>query len=156
MRLEDRVAIVTGGSSGIGRGICLELAREGAKVVVADLQEQPKIGKFHETEAQAPTAAAIAAEGGEALFVATDVADEAAVENLVARAVAGFGGLDIVVNNAGIIVPGDSQELAVEAWDRVIGVNLRSIFLATKFAVPHLRRSAAVRPMRRLRQAWSI
>ena len=145
MRLEDRVAIVTGGSSGIGRGICLELVREGAKVVVADLQEQPKIGKFHETEEQAPTAAAIAAEGGEALFVATDVADEAAVENLVARAVAGFGGLDIVVNNAGIIVPGDSQELAVEAWDRVIGVNLRSIFLATKFAVPYLRRSAAGR-----------
>ena len=61
------------------------------------------------------------------------------------RAVAGFGGLDIVVNNAGIIVPGDSQELAVEVWDRVIGVNLRSIFLATKFAVPHLRRSAAGR-----------
>ena len=145
MRLEDRVAIVTGGSSGIGRGICLELAREGAKVVVADVQEQPKIGKFHETEAQAPTAAVIAAEGSEALFVATDVADEEAVENLVARTVAGFGGLDIVVNNAGITVPGDSQDLAVEAWDRIMGVNLRSIFLATKFAVPHLRRSVAGR-----------
>lgn len=114
-------------------------------MVVADTQEQPKIGKFHETETQAPTAAVIAAEGSEALFVATDVADEEAVENLVARTVAGFGGLDIVVNNAGITVPGDSQDLAVEAWDRVMGVNLRSIFLATKFAVPHLRRSAAGR-----------
>ena len=63
MRLQDRIAVVTGGSSGIGRGICLELAREGAKVVVADMQEAPKIGKFHETEPQPPTAEVIAGKG---------------------------------------------------------------------------------------------
>ena len=80
MRLQDRIAVVTGGSSGIGRGVCLELAREGAKVAVADMQEAPKIGKFHEPEPQSPTAEVIAKEGGEALFVATDVADEKAVE----------------------------------------------------------------------------
>lgn len=145
MRLKDRVAIVTGGSSGIGRGIGLELAREGAKVVVADIQEQPKIGKFHETEPQMPTAAVIAEEGGEALFVETDVADEQAMAVLVAQAAEHFGGIDIVVNNAGIAIPGNSQQLAVETWDRVIAVNLRSIFLATKFAVPHLQQSKAGR-----------
>ncbi len=145
MRLKERVAIVTGGSSGIGRGISLELAREGAGVVVADIQEAPKIGKFHETEPQSPTAEVVNRDGGEAIFVETDVADERAVEHLIERAVERFGGIDIVVNNAGITVPGDSQELTVEMWDRVIGVNLRSIFLATKFAVPYLKSSAAGR-----------
>ena len=145
MRLKNRIAIVTGGSSGIGRGICLELARAGAKVAVADLQETPKIGKFPETEPQPPTAEVIVEEGGEALFVETDVADEKAVAALVERAVECFGGIDILVNNAGITIPGDSQELAVESWDRIIGVNLRSIFLATKFAVPQLKKSAAGR-----------
>ena len=145
MRLQDRIAVVTGGSSGIGRGICLELAREGAKVVVADIQEAPKIGRFHETESQPPTAEVIAGEGGEALFVETDVADEKAVKKLIARSVERFGGVDILVNNAGIIILGDSQELSVEDWDRVVGVNLRSIFLTTKFAALYLRKSAAGR-----------
>ena len=145
MRLQDRIAVVTGGSSGIGRGICLELACEGAKVVVADMQEAPKIGRFHETAPQPPTAEVIAGEGGETLFVETDVADEKAVENLIARSIERFGGVDILVNNAGIIILGDSQELSVEDWDRVVGVNLRSIFLTTKFAAPYLRKSAAGR-----------
>ena len=107
MRLQDRIAVVTGGSSGIGRGICLELAREGAKVAVADIQEAPKIGRFHETAPQPPTAEIIAEEGGEALFVETDVADEKAVEKLIARSVERFGGVDILVNNAGIIILGE-------------------------------------------------
>ena len=74
----------------LGGVFVLELAREGAKVVVADMQEAPKIGKFHETEPQPPTAEVIAGEGGEALFVETDVADEKAVENLIARSVERF------------------------------------------------------------------
>ena len=85
MRLKERVAIVTGGILGIGRGICLELAREGAGVVVADIQEAPKIGKFHETEPQSPTVEVVNRDGGEAIFVETDVADERAVEHLVER-----------------------------------------------------------------------
>ncbi len=145
MRLTVRVAIVTGGSSGIGRGIALELAREGAMVVVADVQQESKVGKFHETEPQSPTAAAIAEAGGQALFVETDVADEQAVATLIKKAVAHFAGIDILVNNAGITLPGNSQELTVADWDRIMGVNLRSLFLTTKFSVPHLRRSSAGR-----------
>ncbi|MFT5089513.1 MAG: NAD(P)-dependent dehydrogenase (short-subunit alcohol dehydrogenase family) [Candidatus Latescibacterota bacterium] len=145
MRLKDRVAIVTGGSSGIGRGICLEMAREGAKVVVADIQQAAKVGKFHETEAQAPTAKAIEEMGGDALFVETDMADEQSVRDLVDACVGHFGALDILVNNAGIHIPGTSQELAVADWDKVIAINLRGPFLSSKFAVPHLLRSRAGR-----------
>ena len=145
MRLENRVAIVTGGSSGIGRGIALELARRGARLVVADIDPEPKRGHYHEREARRPTADEIAATGGQALFVPTDMGQAAAVENLIAQAVDHFGQLDILVNNAGIYIAGDSQTLSLEDWDRVVGVNLRAIFAATKFALPHLRASAAGR-----------
>jgi NAD(P)-dependent dehydrogenase (short-subunit alcohol dehydrogenase family) len=145
MRLKGRVAIVTGGSSGIGRGICLEMAREGAKVVVADLSEAPKIGKHHDTEAQLPTAKVIAEMGGEALFVETDMAAEQSVQHLIDACIEHFGALDILVNNAGIHIPGTSQELAVADWDKVIAINLRGPFLSSKFAVPHLLRSRAGR-----------
>jgi NAD(P)-dependent dehydrogenase (short-subunit alcohol dehydrogenase family) len=145
MRLKDRIAIVTGGSSGIGRGICLEFAREGARVVVADVQEEPKRGKWHDTDLATTTVAEIEKLGSAGLFVATDMGEEADVRNMVDRAVAHYGALDIVVNNAGIHIPGNSQELSVAAWDRVMGVNLRGIFLATKFAVPHLKESKAGR-----------
>ena len=145
MRLRNRKAVVTGGSSGIGRGICLELASEGAKVIVADIQEDPKVGKFHETGPQMPTVAVIEEAGGNAFFVKTDVAEERDIATLVEQAATRFGGIDIFVNNAGITIPGNSQELPTECWDRIIGVNLRSIFLTTKYSVPHLKRSAAGR-----------
>ena len=145
MRLQNRVAIVTGASSGIGRGIALELAREGAAVAVADIREDPKIGIYHETEPQPPTAAAIAELGGRALFVPTDVADETQIVALVERTVGELGGLDIVVNNAGITTVADSQQLPLAEFDRIMAVNLRAAFVATKLAVPHLKRSAAGR-----------
>jgi NAD(P)-dependent dehydrogenase (short-subunit alcohol dehydrogenase family) len=140
-RLQDRVAIVTGGSSGIGRGIALRFAREGARVVVADVREEPLRGKYHETEARPPTAAEIARLGGEALFVRADVSEESAVLEVLDRTVERFGGLDILVNNAGIHIPGGSQELSLADWDKVVGLNLRGVFLATKLAIPLLRRS---------------
>ncbi len=145
MRLQDRVALVTGGSSGIGRGICLELAREGAQVSVADLREEPKVGKYHDVETQAPTAQAIVEGGGRAHFVEADLGDAASVEAMVAACVAQWGRLDIVVNNAGIHIPGDSQQLEVGDWDRVMAINLRGPYLSTKFAAPHLKQSPAGR-----------
>jgi NAD(P)-dependent dehydrogenase (short-subunit alcohol dehydrogenase family) len=145
MLLQDRVAIVTGGSSGIGRGICLEFAREGAKVVVTDIQEAPKGGKYHEKDTRTTTVQEIVKLGGQGHFVQADVAEEESVRYLVEQAVSRFGGIDILVNNAGIIMPGDSQQTRVADWDRVIGVNLKGIFLTTKFAIPHLRKSNAGR-----------
>ena len=145
MELQGRVAIVTGASSGIGRGIAHELAREGARVVVADIQEQPKVGKYHETEPHPPTAQEIVAAGGEAVFQQTDVADEEQVRALLDRASGEFGQLDVLVNNAGISKVVDSQQLAVEDYDRIVAVNQRAAFIATKFAVPLLRQSDAGR-----------
>ncbi|NKB67200.1 MAG: glucose 1-dehydrogenase [Candidatus Latescibacteria bacterium] len=145
MRLENRVALVTGASSGIGRGIALELARQGACLVVADIDPEPKRGKYHQRQAQRPTADEIVAGGGQALFVGTDMAQDEAVKNLIDRTVDHFGQLDILVNNAGIYIPGDSQSLPLADWDRVVGINLRAIFVATKFALPHLRAAKAGR-----------
>ena len=141
MRLKDRVAIVTGSSSGIGRGVSLEFAREGAKVVVADIQEAPKQGIYHETEPQAPTVEEVEKLGGQGLFVQLDVSNEESVVALIDSAVEKFGALDILVNNAGILIPGNSQEISVADWDRVMGINLRGLFLTTKFALPHIKKS---------------
>ncbi|MEE3233615.1 MAG: SDR family oxidoreductase [Candidatus Latescibacterota bacterium] len=145
MRLKDRVALVTGGSSGIGRGICLELAGEGARVIVVDVRETPKQGKYHDIDPMAPTAEVITSNGGSAKYFETDMADSDAVRQLISNSVAHFGGLDILINNAGIHVPGDSQSLEVGDWDLVMGVNLRGPFLSTKWAVPHLKKSMAGR-----------
>lgn len=147
MKLLGRVAIVTGASSGIGRGIALSLAREGASVVVADVQEEPRRGKYHEVDTVTPTVAEIEANGGRAAFVQADVSQEADVLRMIETAVREFGGLDILVNNAGVYVhsPGHSQTLSVADWDRMIGVNLRGVFLATKEAIPYLKKSTAGR-----------
>jgi NAD(P)-dependent dehydrogenase (short-subunit alcohol dehydrogenase family) len=141
MRLRDRVAIVTGASSGIGRGIALAFAREGARVVVADVKETPRRGRYHETETVTPTVTEIEAAGGAGLFLRTDVARDDECARLVAETAARFGGIDILVNNAGIYVPGGTEDLSIEEWDRMTAVDLRAVFVLTKLALPHLRRS---------------
>lgn len=143
--LKDRVAIVTGGSSGIGRGICLELAREGARIVVADIQAAPLQGKYFETDTVMPTAEAIEALGGDAIFVQTDVTDDEAVANLIEQGSAHYGRLDILVNNAGIYIPGGMQQLPLAGWDRLMNINLRSLYVLMQAALPHLELSPAGR-----------
>jgi NAD(P)-dependent dehydrogenase (short-subunit alcohol dehydrogenase family) len=129
--LADKVAIVTGAGFGIGRATALRFAREGARVVVADI----------DAAAGEATAAAIRAAGGEALAVATDVADEARVAELIARSEAHYGGLDTLFNNAGIEQPvTPSHEVSEALFDRVIAVNLKGTFFGCKHALPALRR----------------
>ena len=141
MILKDRICIITGGSSGIGRGIALEYAREGARLVIADKQETPLRGKYHETDVTTPTVEEIEKLGAQGIFVQTDVSNESQIADLIQQTVEHFGGLDVLVNNAGIHIPGGVQELSIADWDRVVGVNLRGIFVATKLALPHLKQS---------------
>ena len=122
--LQDKVALVTGASSGIGRGIARGLAHEGARVVLAARRE----AELRVLEQE------LTAAGGQALAVVTDVTDEAQVEQLFARTMEHFGRLDILFNNAGAFDGGPLDELSVEAWDKVIAVNLRGPFLCTRAA----------------------
>ena len=141
MLLKDRISIVTGGSSGIGRGIALEFAREGARIVIADIQDTPLQGKYHEVDVTTPTVQEIENLGAQGIFIKTDVSDESQVARMVQRTVEHFGGLDILVNNAGIHIPGGSQDISIADWDKVVGINLRGVFMSTKLAIPHLKKS---------------
>jgi 3-oxoacyl-[acyl-carrier protein] reductase len=125
-KLEGRVAVVTGAASGIGKGIAIAFAREGARIVVAD--------RSGETEAAA-VLAAIAELGGEAIFIPTDVSDETSVNEMAAKAIERFGRVDILVNNAGIFSESLLENMPVAEWDRVVGINLRGTFLCSRALV---------------------
>lgn len=136
---QNRVAVVTGASSGIGRGIAKCLAADGTNVVVADVRREPKQGEHYETEVSTPTDELIAAEYGvETRYMGTDTAEEDDVSALVEATVDAFGRLDVLVNNAGVLVPGTTQEVSYEDWQRVVDVNLGGYFLTAKYAIPHL------------------
>ena len=126
MLLPGKVAIVTGAGSGIGRASALRYAAEGASVVAADIRG-PKVDE---------TVAMIERDGGTAAACQANVADAADVARMVAFAVATFGGLDALFNNAGTLRPGTAVDLSVEDWDLVMAVNVRSVFLGAKYAVP--------------------
>ena len=129
-RLEGRRALVTGAGGALGRAMCLLFAREGAQVGVLDLV----------AGAAAETVDLVRAEGGDALALVADVADEAAVYDAVATAAATFGGLDLLVNNAGIMPHQDRSVLDadLDLWRLVTAVNLHGTVLCSKYAVPHL------------------
>ena len=131
MRLEGKVAFISGGSRGMGAEEARLFAKEGAKVVIGDVLED---------EGQR-LAAQIGEEGGEALFVALDVTSEAQWQAAVAATVARFGKLDVLVNNAGIGGNGTVENTTVEDWDRVMDINAKGVFLGTKVAIPEMRRA---------------
>ena len=135
MRLADKVAIVTGGGSGIGRAAALLFAREGASVLVADI----------EGDAAGRTAAAIEAAGGRTSSFRLDVSKAAEAEALTAACVERYGRLDVLINNAGVtdssLAPGHAPGLYDEAiWARLLEINLSGMFLVAKYAVPELSR----------------
>jgi NAD(P)-dependent dehydrogenase (short-subunit alcohol dehydrogenase family) len=119
---------VTGAASGIGRATALLLAREGAAVTVADLDESARQGVVQQ----------IIDEGGQAIFARCDVAQSADCQRTIEQTVTAFGGVDILFNNAGIIRRADVLNTTEAEWDRVMAVNIKSIFLMSKFAIPHM------------------
>jgi NAD(P)-dependent dehydrogenase (short-subunit alcohol dehydrogenase family) len=130
MRLKDKVAIVTGAGSGIGRAIALRFAQEGARVVLVDRDQA----------GGAQTLSLMAAAGGDAHLVVADVSRGADTERLVDEAVRVFGRLDALINNAAVLIPKAVPELSEEEWDYVVGVNLKGVFLCSKQAILCFRR----------------
>jgi 3-oxoacyl-[acyl-carrier protein] reductase len=128
-RLEGKRAIITGGARGIGAAIAQAFVKEGAQVAVVDLREE---SESEEILADMP------ADGGQATYFQTDVSDQRQVEAMVERVIAQFGQIDILVNNAGIFGQVFLAEMPVEEWDRVMAVNLRGVFLCTRFVLPHM------------------
>lgn len=128
-RLEGKVAIVTGSNRGIGKGIAISLAREGCNVV---------INSYKEDEEARKTVEEIKNMGGDAVFLKANVTREIDVKDMVERAVKKFGKLDILVNNAGILVTGTVTTLTEKDWNRQMDVNLKGVFLCTKYAVQQM------------------
>ena len=132
MRLDKKVAIVTGASAGMGAVTAKLFASEGARVVVADVLEEDGINVVEE----------IRGAGGEARFVKLDVADEESWKAAVAFTVSQFDALHILVNNAAIVGPLDpKEEFNTASWDQLFEVNARSVFLSAKFAIPEMRKA---------------
>lgn len=131
MNLTGQTALVTGGSKGIGRAICLALVREGANVVIA----ARNVSRIRETMEELKEIS------GKALAIQTDVRYEEDVKNLISKAVDEYGRLDILVNDAGVAYRKRLEETTLEEYDEIMDTNLKGIFLCTKYAIPHIRNS---------------
>ncbi|HEY3176462.1 MAG TPA: SDR family NAD(P)-dependent oxidoreductase [Candidatus Polarisedimenticolia bacterium] len=128
-RLEGKIALVTGGGTGIGRAIALLFASEGARVVVAGRRSEPLSQVVHE----------IRNHGGTATFCRGDVSKPDRVELMVQGAIFNFGGLDILVNNAGIFAEGTVVDTDEKRWDKILGTNLKGAYLVSRQAVPAMK-----------------
>lgn len=129
LELKNKVAVVTGASRGIGQGIALKLAKQGANIVVGDIingEETVRLIKRLKRKA---------------IYVKVDTSDETSVDNLINEAIKKFKRLDILVNNAGIYKAGNSEEFMEEDWDRILDINLKGYFLCCQKAFPYLKKS---------------
>jgi NAD(P)-dependent dehydrogenase (short-subunit alcohol dehydrogenase family) len=127
MRLKDKVALVTGGASGIGKATAELFAREGARVAVADFSAEGR-----------ETVQAIKSAGGEAIFLPVDVSDSGQVTRMVEAALAAYGRIDILFNGAGILYYGTVLETDEQAWNRVLSINLTGTYLCCRAVIPHM------------------
>lgn len=136
MRLQNKVILITGSGSGIGKATALLFASEGAKLVINDLNE------LHGQD----TVKEIEAAGGEAIFIRADVTKPDEVSAMVDQIIAHYGVIDVLFNNAGISGVGRLHEIEPETWDRVINVNIRGVYLPSKYVIPHMmeRRSGSI------------
>jgi NAD(P)-dependent dehydrogenase (short-subunit alcohol dehydrogenase family) len=128
MRLQGKAAMITGAASGIGRATAKLFAQEGAKVILADINT--KDGQI--------TAATIVEAGGEAIFLEADLSQSEDVKRVVREAISNFGRIDVLHNNAGILIFSNVVDCTEEEWDRVMAVNLKSAFLLSKYTVPEM------------------
>ena len=136
MRLEGKVAIITGASRGVGKNIALEMAKEGADIVVAARTEEVRDPKLPGTIFE--TAEELRALGRRALPLRTDVTDEESVQAMVRRALDEFGHIDILVNNAGVMAPGPLHQVPLKRWDLVWRVNVRGAVVCAQGVLPHM------------------
>lgn len=128
MRLAGKIALITGSGSGIGKASALLFAHEGASVIVNDLDAAKGEGTVQE----------IVEAGGKAIFIQADVTDPDSVQALVEQAIAQFGCIDVLFNNAGISGVGALHEVEPDVWDRVMRVNIRGVYLPSKYVLPHM------------------
>lgn len=134
MRFTGKVCIVTGAGSGIGRASALQFASEGGRVLVADRNEEGGNETVHQIQQQ----------NGEAIFVKCDVGEEADIKTTVTTAVDKWGKIDVLVNNAAMMTFKKVVDLSADEWDMVMRVNIRSVFLFSKYCVPHMKYGAIV------------
>lgn len=129
MKFLNKTVIVTGAGNGIGKGVALLYAKEGANVVIADIDEKGGEGTVQQIREQ----------GGKALFISTDVREEEDIVRLMKIVYETYGHIDILINNAGITIFKSPFDLSIEEWDNIINTNLRSVFLASREAAKYMR-----------------
>jgi len=130
MRLQNRVAVVTGGANGIGEAYAVGTAKEGARVVIADLDQEAGERVIQE----------IKKAGGEGIFIRTDVSQKEEVEKMVAETIKAYGKLDIMVNNAGILFTAPVEETTEEMWDKLFAVNVKGLFFCAQAAAREMKK----------------
>lgn len=127
-QLDDKIAVITGAAGGIGRATCAAMAHEGAAIVISDINEEPGMA----------LAQSIAGHGGRAIYKHTNVGSSSDVKELMAFAIAQFGRIDVLINNAAVAIPGKVAEMSEDDWNKVLDINLTSVYRGMHYAIPYM------------------